>query len=71
PDRQIYRLAVERLGLAAGDCVFIDDMAGNVTAAVACGLVGIHHLSARETIDQLEAIFALTVINDADWHDES
>lgn len=71
PDRQIYQLAVERLGFAAAECVFIDDVAGNVAAAVACGLVGIHHLTAHDTIEQLEAIFARTVIHDADWHDEN
>lgn len=71
PDRQIYLLALERLGVRAEECVFIDDLAGNVTAAVACGLVGIHHLSAQETIEQLEVIFDLTVVHETDRHDKS
>ena len=30
PDPRIYLMVVERLGIAAEDCVFVDDQPGNV-----------------------------------------
>ncbi len=41
PDPRIYRLALERAGAPAGECVFIDDRPENVAAARALGLEGI------------------------------
>jgi 2-haloacid dehalogenase len=38
PDPAIYRLCLTRNGLAAGDCVFVDDSAANVEAAAALGI---------------------------------
>ena len=41
PDPRIYRIALERLGLAAPEAVFIDDTPPNVEAARALGMHGI------------------------------
>ncbi|MFC6238227.1 HAD family hydrolase [Longivirga aurantiaca] len=38
PDPRIYLMVVERLGLAAADCVFVDDQPGNVAGAEAVGM---------------------------------
>jgi 2-haloacid dehalogenase len=38
PDPAIFRLCLERNGLDAGDCVFIDDSPRNIEAAAAVGL---------------------------------
>lgn len=38
PDPAIYRLCLERNGLAAADCVFVDDSAANVAGAAAVGI---------------------------------
>jgi putative hydrolase of the HAD superfamily len=38
PDPRIYRLVIERLGLAAEDCLFVDDQPGNVAGAQAVGM---------------------------------
>ena len=38
PDPAIYRLALDRFGLAAGDTLFIDDRADNVEGAQAVGM---------------------------------
>jgi putative hydrolase of the HAD superfamily len=38
PDPRIYALVVERLGVAAGECVFVDDQPGNVEGATAAGM---------------------------------
>ncbi|HZP57243.1 MAG TPA: HAD family phosphatase [Dehalococcoidia bacterium] len=42
PEPRIYALAAERLGLAAAECVFIDDLESNVEAARATGMHGVH-----------------------------
>jgi 2-haloacid dehalogenase len=42
PDAAIYRLCLDRNGLAAGNCIFIDDQPKNVAAAAALGIDAIH-----------------------------
>ena len=41
PDPAIYRLCLERNGLAPRDCIFIDDSPHNIAAADALGIDGI------------------------------
>lgn len=41
PDRRIFEIAAERLGVEAGECVFVDDKERNVRAAEGCGMKGI------------------------------
>ncbi|WP_030276028.1 HAD-IA family hydrolase [Streptomyces sp. NRRL B-24484] len=43
PDRRIYEIAAERAGVAPERCLFVDDRAENVAAAVALGMAGLHH----------------------------
>ncbi|MFI7048976.1 HAD family hydrolase [Streptosporangium sandarakinum] len=38
PDPRIYRLTLERVGLAAGECVFVDDNPANLLPAQALGI---------------------------------
>ena len=57
PERQIFELALERIALPAGECVFIDDLPHNVSAAAEAGLVGIVHRTFEETAGELEALF--------------
>lgn len=40
PDPAIFRVLLERFGLKAEECVFIDDMPRNTRGAEACGLHG-------------------------------
>lgn len=42
PDARIFRILLERNGLAAEACVFIDDNAANVAGAAALGIDAIH-----------------------------
>ncbi len=58
PDPEIYLLTAERLGLPAADCVFVDDHRPNVAAAVAVGMVGVHHSAVTSTLDELEILLA-------------
>ncbi|WP_441247189.1 HAD-IA family hydrolase [Kitasatospora sp. McL0602] len=43
PDKRIYQLAAERAGAAPDRCLFVDDRAENVAAAVALGMTGVLH----------------------------
>src|SRR5262245_17436755 len=43
PEPAVFHLAVERLGLEPGDCVFVDDWDENVEAARAVGLRAVLH----------------------------
>jgi putative hydrolase of the HAD superfamily len=38
PDERIYRIAAERLGVSAGDCLFVDDQPVFAEGAVAAGM---------------------------------
>lgn len=57
PEPEIFELAVDRIGLAAGECVFIDDMEHNIAAAGQTGLTGIVHRTFDETAGELEPLF--------------
>lgn len=57
PDPEIYLLTAERLALAPAQCVFVDDLAPNVRAAVDAGMVGVRHTDAATTTAEVEALF--------------
>ena len=46
PGREIFDLALRRFGVAAGDCLFIDDVAANVAGARAAGIAAVQFTSA-------------------------
>jgi putative hydrolase of the HAD superfamily len=50
PDPRIFAAALGRLGLTAGDVLFVDDTAGHVAVAPEMGMVGHVHTSAASTI---------------------
>ncbi|MGH3275985.1 MAG: HAD family hydrolase, partial [Streptosporangiaceae bacterium] len=56
PEERIFRLAARQLGLEPGECVFIDDIQDNVTAAGAAGLVALRHTTAVQTREQLAGL---------------
>ncbi|MEU4667043.1 HAD-IA family hydrolase [Amycolatopsis sp. NPDC023774] len=58
PDREIYLVAAERLGLAAATCAFVDDAARNVRGAAEAGMVAIHHVTMEDTLEELAALFS-------------
>lgn len=57
PDRRIFELAAERLGLQPDECVFVDDLAVYVHAAARTGMVGVHHRDVTATLDELSVLF--------------
>ena len=56
---EIYRIAAARLGVAPGNCVFVDDQRRNVDGAVAAGMVGVHHCDTDSTLAELEILLGL------------
>jgi epoxide hydrolase-like predicted phosphatase len=59
PDPRIYALTCERLGVLAGQAVFVDDYAPNVTAAREAGLHGIHHTANAATIAEINRLLEI------------
>jgi putative hydrolase of the HAD superfamily len=59
PEPAIYRRAAEELGVAADECVFVDDLGPNVKGAVGVGMVGVKFVDAEQAIGELEVLFGL------------
>ena len=57
PERGIYELTLERLGpgVAAGDCVFLDDLQPNVDAAREIGMRAVRFESNAQAVPAIEA----------------
>lgn len=53
PDPAIYRLLLDRYGLAARDCVFIDDSKANVEGARSVGMHAIHYAEPMDLAAEL------------------
>lgn len=58
PEPRIFRHAAALLDLEPEQCVFVDDLAANVEAAVGCGMTGVHHTNAALTQQRLTELFA-------------
>jgi putative hydrolase of the HAD superfamily len=58
PDPAIYALTAERLGVAAYQVLFLDDVATNVEAARKAGWHAVRHVDTRTSIRELEAVMA-------------
>jgi putative hydrolase of the HAD superfamily len=56
PDPAIYALTLERLGLPAHACVFIDDLEHNVVAAREAGLHAVHFRDTEQAIGEVRAV---------------
>ncbi len=56
PDPAIFELTLARLGVSAGEAVFIDDSPGHVQAARALGLRAIHFVTAEALRSELNDI---------------
>ena len=58
PDPRIYELTVERLGLPAQACVFIDDLEPNIVAAREVGMHPVHFRETGQAIADVRAALA-------------
>jgi len=59
PEERIFRHTAALLGLEPAECLFIDDVEANVTAATAAGLVALHHTEAAATLARLNDLLGL------------
>ena len=57
PDPAIYELTIERLGdgVAAGECLFVDDIEVNVDAARELGMSAVHFRDNDQAIPEIRA----------------
>jgi epoxide hydrolase-like predicted phosphatase len=61
PDPAIYKIALREIGLPAAECVFVDDIGGNLKPAKALGMTTVKHTDAASTVEALEQIFGMKV----------
>jgi putative hydrolase of the HAD superfamily len=56
PEPEIYAITLERLGLPAAACIFIDDLEINVEGAREAGMHGVVYRDTAQAITDLEAL---------------
>lgn len=61
PAAELYAIAADRMGMAAAQLVFVDDLPGNLKPARALGMASVHHTDAAATIAQLEQLLGVAV----------
>lgn len=61
PDQRIYDVAVERMGLAPEELVFVDDLPGNLKPMRAMGVATVAHRDPASTIAELEALLGVSL----------
>jgi putative hydrolase of the HAD superfamily len=63
PDPAIFELTLEKLGLEASGCVFVDDHPGHLTPARDMGMTTVLHRSPGQTITEVDALLGLPPTN--------
>ena len=58
PEPEIYELTLERIGLPADACVFVDDQDLNCEAARELGMAAVHFRTTEQAIAKLEAVLS-------------
>jgi putative hydrolase of the HAD superfamily len=61
PEPEIFALVVDKLGVPASECVFVDDIPAYLEPARALGMHVIRHRSAAATIAELESLFGVAL----------
>lgn len=64
PDPRAYQACLDALGLAAGNCIFVDDQLRNVQEATRIGLQAVHFDVLRPRVSYAEALQRLNVAFD-------
>jgi epoxide hydrolase-like predicted phosphatase len=59
PQPEIYELGCERVGLAAAECVFVDDLRENCEGAEAVGMTAVLHRGPDRTLPRLEELLGV------------
>lgn len=58
PEPEIFELVLERLGVPASECLFVDDIAAYLKPARAMGMAVWHHTDTAATVAELRRVFA-------------
>ncbi len=58
PDREIYKLIMQRMNTCPEECIFVDDSQENIAAAETLGMKGIHFLSPEQFEEELGKVIA-------------
>ncbi len=58
PSTEIFALTAERLGVAPGECIMVDDREDNCAGADAAGMAAVHYTSNRQAISEVEQILS-------------
>jgi epoxide hydrolase-like predicted phosphatase len=61
PAPEIYALGAQRIGVEPEACVFVDDLAFNLAPAAELGMATVHHVSAVQTITELEELLGVAL----------
>ena len=61
PAPEMYTRGAEAIGLEPGACVFVDDLAFNLTPAAELGMATVHHVDAARTIAGLERVLGVAL----------
>jgi putative hydrolase of the HAD superfamily len=56
PDRKLYEIALEKLGVLPEEAIFIDDMPENINAANELGIHGVRFVDNQQAIKEIDAI---------------
>jgi putative hydrolase of the HAD superfamily len=59
PDREIYDITLERMGVPAGECLFIDDIDVNCEAARDLGMSAVHYEHNDQAIPEIREALSL------------
>jgi putative hydrolase of the HAD superfamily len=60
PERPIFELAAAQLGVAPGDCVFVDDTMPNVVTARELGMAAVHYTGEPSQLAETERLTGLS-----------
>ncbi len=55
PDPEIYKITLERIGLAGDECLFVDDVEVNCAAARELGMTAVHFRANEQAIEEIRA----------------
>jgi epoxide hydrolase-like predicted phosphatase len=61
PSRRMYELGAQRAGVAAVECVYVDDIPFNLAPAEKLGMATVHHTAAETTIPELERLLGISL----------
>lgn len=59
PAPEMYLRGAQSVGLAPEQCVYVDDIAGNLKPARELGMTTVHHVATTTTLDELSRLFGI------------